>query len=84
MQTNCVSIAGVPALKPGYNPATWMLEVTGGSMATLVQVRLHTCLRVCIPALMPCLAYVEVSPLFTSFPHNAYPLIVLSPTGCGP
>ena len=25
---------GVPPIKPGYNPATWMLEVTGGSMAT--------------------------------------------------
>ena len=21
-------------LRPGYNPATWMLEVTGGSMST--------------------------------------------------
>eukprot|EP00889_Picochlorum_renovo_P001437 jgi/Picre1/28467/NNA_003871.t1 len=28
------SYPGVPAIKPGYNPATWMLEVTGGSMAT--------------------------------------------------
>ncbi|KAG1655082.1 hypothetical protein FOA52_010286 [Chlamydomonas sp. UWO 241] len=26
-----------PALPGGYNPATWMLEVTGGSMATMVQ-----------------------------------------------
>lgn len=25
---------GVTPIKPGYNPATWMLEVTGGSMAT--------------------------------------------------
>ena len=25
---------GVSRIKPGYNPATWMLEVTGGSMAT--------------------------------------------------
>lgn len=25
---------GVEAIKPGYNPATWMLEVTGGSMST--------------------------------------------------
>ena len=25
---------GVSKIKPGYNPATWMLEVTGGSMAT--------------------------------------------------
>ncbi|GAB4819215.1 hypothetical protein N2152v2_006261 [Parachlorella kessleri] len=26
---------GVESIKPGYNPATWMLEVTGGSMATV-------------------------------------------------
>lgn len=25
---------GVEPIRPGYNPATWMLEVTGGSMAT--------------------------------------------------
>jgi ABC-type multidrug transport system ATPase subunit len=25
---------GVQPIRPGYNPATWMLEVTGGSMAT--------------------------------------------------
>ncbi|KAK2076776.1 hypothetical protein QBZ16_005002 [Prototheca wickerhamii] len=25
---------GVEPLRPGYNPATWMLEVTGGSMST--------------------------------------------------
>jgi hypothetical protein len=25
---------GVAPLKPGFNPAGWMLEVTGGSMAT--------------------------------------------------
>jgi ABC-type multidrug transport system ATPase subunit/ABC-type multidrug transport system permease subunit len=25
---------GVAPIKPGYNPATWMLEVTGGSMST--------------------------------------------------
>ncbi len=25
---------GVSALPPGHNPATWMLEVTGGAMAT--------------------------------------------------
>ena len=25
---------GVEAIRPGYNPATWMLEVTGGSMST--------------------------------------------------
>jgi ABC-type multidrug transport system ATPase subunit/ABC-type multidrug transport system permease subunit len=28
---------GVSPIKPGYNPATWMLEVTGGSMATSFQ-----------------------------------------------
>lgn len=28
------SYPGVAPIKPGYNPATWMLEVTGGSMAT--------------------------------------------------
>lgn len=28
------SFPGVPPIKSGYNPATWMLEVTGGSMAT--------------------------------------------------
>lgn len=27
--------AGTAKLIPGYNPATWMLEVTGGAMATL-------------------------------------------------
>ncbi len=27
---------GTPALPPGFNPATWMLEVTGGSMATVI------------------------------------------------
>jgi hypothetical protein len=27
----------VSPLKPGYNPATWMFEVTGGSMATTVR-----------------------------------------------
>jgi hypothetical protein len=27
--------AGTAKLLPGYNPATWMLEVTGGAMATL-------------------------------------------------
>ncbi len=25
---------GVEPIRPGYNPATWMLEVTGGSMST--------------------------------------------------
>ena len=25
---------GVETIRPGYNPATWMLEVTGGSMST--------------------------------------------------
>jgi hypothetical protein len=29
----CDTPAGVPPLKPGHNPATWMLEVTGGAMA---------------------------------------------------
>ncbi len=28
------SYPGVNSIRPGYNPATWMLEVTGGSMAT--------------------------------------------------
>jgi hypothetical protein len=37
-------IAGTPALPIGYNPATWMLEVTGGSMATMVKVRLEVTL----------------------------------------
>jgi hypothetical protein len=27
--------AGTAKLQAGYNPATWMLEVTGGAMATL-------------------------------------------------
>ncbi len=27
---------GVTPLRAGYNPATWMLEVTGGSMSTTV------------------------------------------------
>ncbi len=30
-------VAGTSPLLPGYNPATWMLEVTGGSMATMVE-----------------------------------------------
>jgi hypothetical protein len=29
-------LAGTTPLPSGHNPATWMLEVTGGSMATLV------------------------------------------------
>jgi hypothetical protein len=29
--------AGVSPLKPGYNPATWMLEVTGGAMSTITR-----------------------------------------------
>lgn len=29
------SAAGTSKLLSGYNPATWMLEVTGGAMATL-------------------------------------------------
>ena len=28
-------VAGTAKLQCGYNPATWMLEVTGGAMATL-------------------------------------------------
>jgi hypothetical protein len=28
------SLPGVEPIRPGYNPATWMLEVTGGSMTT--------------------------------------------------
>lgn len=28
------SFPGVNQIRPGYNPSTWMLEVTGGSMAT--------------------------------------------------
>lgn len=28
------SLPGVVPLKPGHNPATWMLEVTGGAVAT--------------------------------------------------
>jgi hypothetical protein len=28
--------AGTAPLPAGYNPATWMLEVTGGAMATLI------------------------------------------------
>ncbi|GMH32356.1 hypothetical protein BSKO_00190 [Bryopsis sp. KO-2023] len=27
---------GVPKIEPGYNPATWMLEVTGGAAKTMV------------------------------------------------
>ncbi len=38
----CARHSGTPDLMPGYNPATWMLEVTGGSMATLVEVTTHT------------------------------------------
>lgn len=34
------SVPGTPDLTPGFNPATWMLEVTGGSMATMVEVRM--------------------------------------------
>lgn len=33
---HCVSAAGTVKLPAGYNPATWMLEVTGGAMATLI------------------------------------------------
>lgn len=29
--------AGVSPLRPGYNPATWMLEVTGGAMSTIAR-----------------------------------------------
>lgn len=29
------SVPGTAKLMPGYNPATWMLEVTGGALATL-------------------------------------------------
>jgi hypothetical protein len=29
-------VTGTAKLPPGYNPATWMLEVTGGALATLV------------------------------------------------
>jgi hypothetical protein len=28
-------VPGTAKLQPGYNPATWMLEVTGGAVATL-------------------------------------------------
>ena len=28
------ALPGVVPLKPGHNPATWMLEVTGGAVAT--------------------------------------------------
>ena len=31
------AVPGTPELPAGYNPATWMLEVTGGSTATIVQ-----------------------------------------------
>lgn len=31
---NLKAFPGVEPIRPGYNPATWMLEVTGGSMAT--------------------------------------------------
>ncbi|GLC42336.1 hypothetical protein PLESTM_001322300 [Pleodorina starrii] len=31
-----MSVPGTPALPSGFNPATWMLEVTGGSMATVL------------------------------------------------
>ncbi|GLI71055.1 hypothetical protein VaNZ11_015971 [Volvox africanus] len=30
------AVPGTPALPSGFNPATWMLEVTGGSMATVL------------------------------------------------
>ena len=31
-----VAAAGTTPLQAGHNPATWMLEVTGGAMATLI------------------------------------------------
>ncbi|EFJ39882.1 hypothetical protein VOLCADRAFT_40167, partial [Volvox carteri f. nagariensis] len=31
-----MAVPGTPALPSGFNPATWMLEVTGGSMATVL------------------------------------------------
>ncbi|KAG2488519.1 hypothetical protein HYH03_012840, partial [Edaphochlamys debaryana] len=31
-----MSVPGTPQLPAGFNPATWMLEVTGGSMATVL------------------------------------------------
>ncbi len=30
------AVPGVTPIAPGANPATWMLEVTGGAMATTV------------------------------------------------
>lgn len=30
------SIPNVPKIQTGYNPATWMLEITGGVMKTMV------------------------------------------------
>ncbi|GIL61720.1 hypothetical protein Vafri_16118 [Volvox africanus] len=32
----CRAVPGTPPLPSGFNPATWMLEVTGGSMATVL------------------------------------------------
>jgi energy-coupling factor transporter ATP-binding protein EcfA2 len=31
------AVPGVQAIRPGSNPATWMLEVTGGSMSTIYE-----------------------------------------------
>jgi hypothetical protein len=34
-------IQGVPPITPGYNPATWMLEVTGGATSTTIKAASH-------------------------------------------
>jgi hypothetical protein len=35
------AVPGVEPLRAGYNPATWMLEVTGGSMSTKFAAAAH-------------------------------------------
>lgn len=48
---------GVEPLQEGHNAASYMLEVTGGSMATLVrqgQFYLRSCLATCCPEPAPC------------------------------
>jgi hypothetical protein len=74
-QSTCTCcVAGTTRIKAGYNPATWMLEVTGGSMATTVAAnnvdcgcRLHACRFPCRRALRSA----EHSPLATPVPRPA-------------
>lgn len=36
------SIEGVPKIKDGYNPATWMLEVTTAAQEAALEVNFNT------------------------------------------